>query len=710
MRQLSFLPQIEPDVPLEPFVVLRSDPRWPTCLQELATCRYFGLDTEFYMDSDRDPIDSVKANLRLVQCGLPSGLVLVADFGGLFDDRAHLLRENRDFTDALGPRVRDPQVLKVGHFLKTEANVLHRTFGWDLRGARCTGLMSQVYWAGLASKRVRRTEHGNVPQAPLRHSLLAVCERLGISVDKTEQKSDWAGRLTNKQRNYAARDTLYPVEIWQILGPRIREEGLLTSVLAECEALPAFAECEQLGMPVDEEQARADLAVWKEKREEVLRPFRERFPSVNPGSPEKVAVALSDALGVALYTLGEPGKGGKQRVQPTTGDDVLARWAKRGSPDYRDYVHALLEWRSMNKYIQKYEEEILPNLVRRDGWAFVAGRFAQVASGGDGEDAGMGMGRSSCKETINLQNIGKPQPTHVEMGCPAIRRCFRPPPGHSLIVADFSQAHMRIAAQASGDPVLVDAFTSGKDAHAITASRLAALRGLDWAPEHIQKVRKKRGHPDQELATNLRDVGKTGNYACLNLGSDDTIKRSGETAAEPVYMTREEAAEVKAAFREVYSTLYHYQRDTIRRANRKRLSFLDIGVEGEYGEVRALTGRRLLLQKDWSHPEWRDRGEYSVKGTDCVSAVWMMTEADALKWAMARFQEARDAHPEWGAWLGVVVHDELDVVCRREHEVTVAATVQSIMRDALRWAGVVDLPVDGEAEPESLVAGSWADK
>lgn len=75
-------------------------------------------------------------------------------------------------------------------------------------------------------------------------------------------------------------------------------------------------------------------------------------------------------------------------------------------------------------------------------------------------------GRLSSTEP-NLQNI----PIRTEEGR-EIRRMFIPSPGNLLVSADYSQIELRLLAHFSGDPVLNEAYMSGRDIHTITAAKI----------------------------------------------------------------------------------------------------------------------------------------------------------------------------------------------------------------------------------------------
>ena len=65
----------------------------------------------------------------------------------------------------------------------------------------------------------------------------------------------------------------------------------------------------------------------------------------------------------------------------------------------------------------------------------------------------------------NLQNI----PVRTADGRD-IRRAFVPEPGDLMLSADYSQIELRLMADMSGDPGMVEAFLSGADIHRAKAA------------------------------------------------------------------------------------------------------------------------------------------------------------------------------------------------------------------------------------------------
>jgi DNA polymerase-1 len=57
------------------------------------------------------------------------------------------------------------------------------------------------------------------------------------------------------------------------------------------------------------------------------------------------------------------------------------------------------------------------------------------------------------------------------------RALFRAPPGRVLIVCDYSQIELRLAAIIAGDPALLEVYRTGADVHAEVAAAIGLPRG-----------------------------------------------------------------------------------------------------------------------------------------------------------------------------------------------------------------------------------------
>jgi DNA polymerase I-like protein with 3'-5' exonuclease and polymerase domains len=235
--------------------------------------------------------------------------------------------------------------------------------------------------------------------------------------------------------------------------------------------------------------------------------------------------------------------------------------------------------------------------------------------------------------------------------------------------------------------------------------------GKDWTPADVNKIRKDAKHPDHDLAGQLRNTAKNVFYGSLNMQSPATLQCTSLTAPEPIPLTLEDAAAFIHAWRETYAGLYAYQRRSIKQASQSDCTFNLIGQSGNYGHIRGLTGRRLFLLKHWTAPTSEWPGKWGVKGTDAVAAIWLMTEADIIKHAMTLILKDLDAHPEWDAVFCNMAHDELDIECDAQHAVAVATCVQTRMQEAMRWGGIVDIPVDEDnADPTKMICTDWSEK
>lgn len=329
---------------LFPFIVLKSDPRWDTCIAELrqlvegSATSAVGLDTEFWEcpelraaaeTSGRtfkkdDNFDPWSCRLRCLQVGLPSGLVLLLDFGHCFDVLSYMdyqrgrrcLTPYDDVLPLLGQLCASRRISKIGWSLGTEALILRRHFGWHIRRPRDGMLASQVLWAGVAAKKERWTEAGRVPCERMSHSFKATAERVGVEIDKEEQSSDWgAETLTVSQLNYAGTDVAQHslFETWRRLAEMAKGEGVFDSILYECEAAPAFWECEWRGTPYDRTVGAELAADYKRAGDKLYAEVSAALggaPTEGDGSQKAIAIGLTrylDARGlIRRDSLGQP--------------------------------------------------------------------------------------------------------------------------------------------------------------------------------------------------------------------------------------------------------------------------------------------------------------------------------------------------------------------------------------------------------------------
>ena len=114
----------------------------------------------------------------------------------------------------------------------------------------------------------------------------------------------------------------------------------------------------------------------------------------------------------------------------------------------------VLEHRQLQKLKSTYLDQ-LPVLADTGGRVHTT--FNQV---------GTATGRLSSTNP-NLQNI----PIRTAVGR-EIRAAFIAAPGNLLMSADYSQIELRLMAHFSGDPLLVDAYRTGRDIHTLTAAEV----------------------------------------------------------------------------------------------------------------------------------------------------------------------------------------------------------------------------------------------
>jgi DNA polymerase-1 len=219
--------------------------------------------------------------------------------------------------------------------------------------------------------------------------------------------------------------------------------------------VPVLLRMEQAGVRIDSAvlgTMSGRLAVEMDNLAERI--YSESGHRFNINSPKQLGDVLFNKM-----LLPKPMKYGKGKVV-STAQDVLEELAEQHP------VPALvLEYRQLAKLKSTYLDS-LPQLTDSQGRVHTT--FNQV---------GTATGRLSSTNP-NLQNI----PIRTALGR-EIRAAFIPAPGNVLMSADYSQIELRLMAHFSQDPLLLDAYRTGKDIHTLTASEVFGVDASTMSKE-----------------------------------------------------------------------------------------------------------------------------------------------------------------------------------------------------------------------------------
>jgi DNA polymerase-1 len=344
--------------------------------------------------------------------------------------------EERAALTALKPLLEHPGVLKIGHDIKLDLQLLALR-GIALAPLDDTMLLSYVLDAG-------RSTHELAPLAQryLGHTTIDLDSLTGTGKARIGFDCVDVGRAAP----YAAERADVTLRLWQVLKPRLAAEQVTTVYeTLERPLVPVLACMERYGISIDRQVLSRLSGEFAQRAGALEAEIKELAGEpLNPGSPKQLGDILFGKLGL-------PGGTKTKTGQWATGARVLDELAEQG--------HALpqriLDWRQVTKLKSTYTDA-LPSYVNADTHR-VHTSYALAATP---------TGRLSSSEP-NLQNI----PIRTEEGR-KIRRAFIAGDGYKLVSADYSQIELRLLAEIAGIEALKKAFRDGLDIHAMTASEM----------------------------------------------------------------------------------------------------------------------------------------------------------------------------------------------------------------------------------------------
>jgi DNA polymerase-1 len=347
----------------------------------------------------------------------------------------------------------------------------------------------------------------------------------------------------------------------------------------------------------------------------------------NVNSPKQLGDVLFNRMGLA-----RPFKYGKGKTI-STAQDVL-----EGLAGEHEIVRLVLEFRQLTKLKSTYVDA-LP-LLARNGRLHTS--FNQTVAA---------TGRLSSTNP-NLQNI----PIRTELGR-EIRAAFVAAPGKLLVGADYSQIELRLLAHYSQDPLLLEAYRTGKDIHTLTAAEVFGVPPMLIDAEHRRRAK------------------------AVNFGIVYGLSPFG--LAQQLGIEQKEAKRFIEAYFERYKGVRSFIDRTLEQARRD-------------GFVRNLFGRKRPIPDLMSkNPNLRGFAERTAVNTPLQG-----TAADLIKIAMLWLErELRERGLE--SKMLLQVHDEL-VLEAPEAEVE---AVKALLKECMEGAHKLSVPM----EVEVSVGGNWRD-
>ncbi len=349
--------------------------------------------------------------------------------------------------DALQEILADSAVLKIGHNLKYDMQVLQQ-HGLTIAPYDDTMLLSYTLAAGVHG-------HGldELAELHFKHKMISYGDVTGSG----KNKITFDRVPLDKATGYAAEDADFALRLWLLLKPQIAQHHV-TRVYERIERplVPVVALMESTGIRIDPEVLRsqsAGFAIRLQKLEEEIHKLAGH--PFNVGSPKQLGDVLFAEMGLPG---GSKGKTGAY----STGVDVLEPLAEQG----HEIVAKILEWRGVAKLKSTYTDALPEQIDPKTGRVHTSYSLVGAATG-----------RLSSTDP-NLQNI----PIRTEDGR-AIRRAFVAEEGYTLLSVDYSQIELRLAAEVANITALIQAFHDGVDIHALTASQVFGIPLKDMTPD-----------------------------------------------------------------------------------------------------------------------------------------------------------------------------------------------------------------------------------
>jgi len=519
--------------------------------------------------------------------------------------------EAKAVADEFKPILENANIKKVGQNVKYDILVL-KWYGIEVKG--------QLFDTMLAHYVLDPdTRHGMdiLSENYLGYKPVSITELIG---PKGKNQRTMRDVEVEKVKDYAGEDADVTLQLKEVFIPKLQAAGgdqLINEI--ENPLIYVLADVEFEGVKIDEETLAGfskELETDINRLEQTV--YEKAGVKFNVSSPKQLGEVLFEKLML------DPKAKKTKTGQYQTGEDVLLALASKS-----DIVRDILDFRQLLKLKSTYVDA-LPLMVNpKTGRIHTSYNQAVAATG------------RLSSQNPNLQNI----PIRTERGR-EVRKAFIPrDENHVLLSADYSQIELRIIAEISQDPNMLDAFAKNLDIHTATAANVYGIAL-------------------EEVTSEQRRNAKAVNFGIIYGQSAFGLSQSWG-------IPRKEASDIIEQYFVQFAGIKNYMSETMNFAR-------------ENGYVKTLMGRRRYL-RDINSANATVRG---FAERNAINAPIQGSAADMIKIAMINIhRELKSLN--LGTRMTMQVHDEL-VFDVPKHEVEI---IKPIIAHHMKTAIKTQVPI-----------------
>lgn len=548
----------------------------------------------------------------------------------------------------------DKNILKVGHNLKFEYLHLLHNYNIRLNNIYDTQVAEMILTCGIKDAQV---------------GLNACIEKyFNTKVDKSTRLQFL--KIKDKpfsyiQVKYGAEDIIYPLKIREKQLDLLEKWGLMNTVNLEMEYTLVLGDIEYKGMYLDQnawkdiynsnlplfEVQKKKLNLFVEKYYSHTKFVSKQLDLFNPPGCNIMWTSSQQSVEFFKYLKACPLEfsSRKKKMEYTVNAKVLLSSLNdlnKNQPDHiKEFIKEYIKFKEYEQSVTTFGLDFLNYVnpitkrVHSDYWQIIS------------------TGRMSSKNP-NLQNIPSDD---------RYRKCFCAPEGYNIVNADYSGQETVVLANVSKEPNIGHLITTGGDMHCfVTRSINPELKDLS----------------DDEIKTKYkskRQIAKSAGFAIQYGGT-------GYTIAKNLGITQEEGDEVYNAYFKAFPDLNKY-----------------------FNYVKSITLKRgYVLIDDITHrksfflPPKSNKEKHAIE-KKALNFPIQGTSGSMTKYAGVLFRRwILENNYQDSIFLTNIIHDELNVECKKEFAKIVKENVENCMlKSADIWCKVVPM------KAQAVIGSYW---